>query len=390
VKNLVLYSMEGCPFCIKAKSFLMEKGIRFSEIKVHPGSKEWAQMQQKTGMRIPPQILDGDEPIGNYSDLVNAYATGKLTEKPGLISTLYDVIIIGGGPAGLSAALYAARKILKTLLISQDIGGQVIYTYDLNNYLGFSQIEAADLIAKFKEHVEKYGLEKQVGKKVTSLDLTGKIKKVTSDDGKTYFSKSLIIATGKRPRPLNVPGERELIGKGVAYCSTCDAPLFGGADVAVIGGGNSALEAVLDLDKVANKIYMVSLTELTGDPITMDKVKKSSKVKIYTQYDVTRIIGSSSVEGVEIKSLNTGEIQKLDVEGVFIEIGLLPNSDLVIDILSTNKFGEILIDNMCKTGIAGVFACGDVTNVPFKQVIIAAGDGAKASLAAYNYLISQR
>jgi len=395
MSTVTIYSMEGCPFCIKAKSFLKEKGIGFAEIKFLAGSKEWKEMKEKTGSNTPPQILVGGEPIGGYSDLVNLYTTGELSERlgltmEGLISPLYDVIIIGGGPAGLSAAVYTSRKVLKTLLISKSIGGQVADAYEIENFLGFSQIETADLIAKFDEHVNNFGIEKLVGTGVTSLELTGKIKKVTTSIGKIYHTKTVIIATGKRPRPLNVPGEKELIGKGVAYCSTCDAPLFAGADVAVIGGGNSALEAVIDLDKVANKIYMISLTPLTGDQILQERVNNSRKVEIHTKYDTLQIAGDSAVKGLEIKSLETGELKRLDVEGVFIEIGLLPNSDLVIDTLETNRQGEIVIDNMCRTGISGVFACGDVTNIPFKQVIIAAGEGAKAALSASAYLINQR
>ncbi len=395
MKGITFYSMDGCAFCIKAKSFLAEKEIQFTEIKVSPGSDEWEEMKEKTGSELVPQILINGEPAGGYSELVNLHSTGVLNKKLGLpdkdsINPVYDVIVIGGGPAGLNAALYASRKVLKTILISKNIGGQVADTYDIDNYLGFSQIETADLIKKFDEHVQKYGVEKHVGEAVTSLDLTGKIKKVFIGDKKTYFSRTVIIATGKRPRPLNVTGEKNLIGKGVAYCSTCDAPLFAGADVAVIGGGNSALEAVIDLDKVADKIYMVSLTPLTGDQIIINKVKNSSKVKIYTKYDTTRIIGDKTVEGIEIKSLETGDLSLLDVEGIFIEIGLLPNSDLVIDTLITNNQGEIEIDSVCRAGVAGVFACGDVTNIPFKQVVIAAGEGAKAALSAYNYLINQR
>jgi alkyl hydroperoxide reductase subunit F len=395
MNDLTIYSTEGCPFCIKAKSFLKETGIGFTEIKVPAGSKEWEEMKEKTGSNSPPQILVEGEPIGGYTDLVNLYTTGELSEKlgltmEGLISPLYDVIIIGGGPAGLSAAIYTSRKVLKTLLASKNIGGQVADTYEIENFLGFSQIETADLIAKFDEHVGKYGIEKLVGTDVSSLELTGKIKKITISNGKIFHTKTVIIATGKRPRPLNVPGEKKLVGKGVAYCSTCDAPLFAGADVAVIGGGNSALEAVIDLDKVANKVYMVSLTPLTGDQMLQDRVNNSSKVEIYTKHDTLQIIGDSAVEGLEIKSLETGEAKRLDVEGVFIEIGLLPNSDLVIDTLETNRQGEIVIDDMCRTGISGVFACGDVTSIPFKQVIIAAGEGAKAALSVSSYLINQR
>ncbi|MBN1841453.1 MAG: FAD-dependent oxidoreductase [Deltaproteobacteria bacterium] len=352
-------------------------------------------MREKTGSSSVPQILIGDEPVGGYSDLVHLEATGELDQRlgetlEGPLSCLYDVIIIGGGPAGLSAAIYAARKILKTLLVSKDIGGQVAWTYDVDNYLGFSHIETVDLIAKFDEHVQKYGVEELVGAEVKAIELFGKIKNVITSAGKTYFTKTVIIATGKSPRPLNVPGEKELIGMGVTYCSTCDAPLFADLDVAVAGGGNSALEAVIDLVKVARKVYMVSFTPLTGDQLLQDKVIASPKVEIFTEYEFLRIVGKSAVEAIEIASLKTREVKKRDVQGIIIEIGLQPNSELVLDTLKTNRIGEIAIDSRCRTGVAGVFACGDVTDVPFKQVIVAAGEGAKAALAASDYLVTQR
>ncbi len=307
-----------------------------------------------------------------------------------MADVLYDVVIIGGGPAGLSAAIYTARKVLKTLLISKDLGGQMIWTYDVDNYLGFSQIEAGDLIAKFEEHVAKYGVEKLVGPGVKVLELAGKTKKVITDDGGTYLTRTVIIATGKRPRLLDVPGEKELLGMGVTYCSTCDAPLFADLDVAVAGGGNSALEAVIDLMKIARKTYLVSLTPLTGDQILQDKVAGSSKVEIFAEHEILQITGDSSVNGLEIKSLKTGEAGKLSIAGIIVEIGLLPNSELVVDILETNKIGEIIVDSRCRTGVSGVFACGDVTDTPFKQVVVAAGEGAKSALSAYDYIINQR
>jgi alkyl hydroperoxide reductase subunit F len=393
--KVTIYSTDGCPFCGKAKSFLAEKGISYDGIEVQSGSGAWEEMKKKTGSGSLPQILIGDEPVGGYSDLVHLEASGELSRKLGLPeegkgTPLYDVIIIGGGPAGLSAAVYAARKVLKTLVVSKDIGGQVAWTYDVDNYLGFSQVETADLIAKFEDHVEKYGMEKLVGVEVKALELTGKIKKVTTADGDSYLAKTLIIATGKRPRPLNVPGEKELTGRGVTYCSTCDAALFEGLDVAVMGGGNSALEAVFDLMKVSPKIYMVSLTSVTGDEILQDKVMSSSKVEIFTEHKILRIEGETEVEGIEIESLKTGETKKLSVQGIIVEIGLLPNSELVMDTVETNRMGEIIVDSRCHTGVSGVFACGDVTDVPYKQIIVAAGEGAKAALAAYDYIIKQR
>jgi alkyl hydroperoxide reductase subunit F len=313
----------------------------------------------------------------------------KIENKSESDDSVYDVIIVGGGPAGLSAAIYTARKVLKTVFISKDIGGQVTWTYDVDNYLGFSHVDAADLIAKFEDHVTKYEVEKLVGVEVTAVEIADKTKKVITKEGNTYLGTTVIIATGKRHRLLDVPGEKEFLGMGVSYCSTCDAPLFAGLDVAVAGGGNSALEAALDLVKVAKQVYVVSLTPITGDPILKDKVAHSPNVEILTEHEILRIVGESGVEGIEIKSLTTGKGRMLDVQGVMIEIGLMPNSELFVDTLETNERGEIVIDSRCRTGVAGVFACGDVTDVPFKQVVVAAGEGAKAALSAYDYIINQ-
>jgi len=395
VASVTIYSAAGCPFCYKAKAFLEERGISYEEVSAPLGTKPWKEMRERTGSGSLPQIVIGDQPVGGYSDLVHLEATGELGQMLGLtregpLSSIYDVIIVGGGPAGLSAAVYAARKVLKTLLVTEDIGGQVTWTYDVDNYLGFSQVETADLIAKFEEHVEKYGVEKLVGVEVKALELTGRTKKVIVGDGTTCLAKTIILATGKRPKTLDVPGEKELLGMGVTYCSTCDAPLFADLNVAVAGGGNSALEAVLDLMKVARKVYMVSLTPLTGDPILEDKVRNSPKVEIFTECEILRIVGESTVEGIEIAPLGTGKVERLEVSGIIVEIGLLPNSGLVLDTVETNPAGEVIIDSRCRTGVAGLFACGDVTDVPFKQVIVAAGEGAKAALSAYDYIISQR
>jgi len=390
-----IFTMEGCPFCEKAKAFLGEIGVPFVEHLVLLGSDAWQQMRAATGSSSLPQILVNDVPIGGYADLIHLEASGELyrrlerTEsKPR--TTLYDTIILGAGPAGLSAAIYAARKLLKTMVVSQNIGGQVAYYYDLDNYLGFSQMNAPDLVNKFEEHVRKYGIETDIGDEVVAVDLMGPFKRVTMGGGKQYLGKTLIIAMGSRHRPLNVPGEHELIGRGVSYCSTCDAPLYRNCDVAVVGGGNSGLQAVIDLMQIANRIYLVSLTPLNGDQILQDRVKQSNKVEIITEYSPSQILGEKLVEGIEIIPVRTGEPRQIKVDGVFVEIGLMPNSSLFVDTLTTNRGGEVLVDTECRTGVTGVFACGDVTSVPYKQVVVAAGEGAKAALSAYHYLITQR
>lgn len=393
--NVTLYSLEGCPFCEKARTFLQEKNIEFNEVKAIPGSAIWEEMRHKTGSGTFPQILIGDESIGGYADLVNLEARGELYERLGLSerkpeTPLYDVIILGAGPAGLSAAIYTIRKLLKTLIISKDIGGQVTWTADVDNYLGFSQVNAAELVSKFENHVKKYDVETIIGKSISMVDPMGRVKRVITEDGRVFYGKTLIVATGGGHKLLNIPGERELQAKGVSYCSTCDAPLYADADVAVIGGGNSALEAAIDLMSIARRIYIVSISPLLGDPVYRDKVESSDKVIVFPQHQPTRILGESFVEGIEFRCLVTGEVKTMNVEGVFVEIGTMPNSSLFIDNLATNRDGEILVDLECRTGVAGVFACGDVTNVPFKQVVVAVGEGAKAALSAYNYLINQK
>ena len=230
--EILIYTMEGCPFCEQAKCLLVRNGLEFKERTAPPGSAAWREMQEKTGGATLPQVLIDGEPAGGYADLVNQEATGELHKKLKLAhgeASLYDVVIVGAGPAGLSAAIYAIRKMLKTVIISKDIGGQVTWTNEVENYLGFSQVNASELVSKFDDHVKRFGVEKVVGTGVTSIDLAKRVKRVYTSDGKCYQGKTLIIATGGGHKPMNIPGERELVGKGLSYCSTCDAPLFDGA-----------------------------------------------------------------------------------------------------------------------------------------------------------------
>lgn len=302
---------------------------------------------------------------------------------------MYDLIIIGGGPAGLTAAVYAARKRLDTLLLSKDLGGQVITTLGVENYMGYQYIEGPELMEKFEEQVKQFPLEQKVGDEVVSLTRTDGGFEAKTDKGESYQAKTVIIASGKRPRPLNVPGEESLKGRGVTYCAICDGPIFAGEKVAVIGGGNSALEAADDMIKIAEHVNLVSLTPFTGDQVLINKVKDAAKLSVLLEHQVLAIEGSSRVEGIVIKDLKTGEEKRLEVGGVFVEIGLIPNSDMVKGIVPLNKHGEIEINCANETGIPGLFAAGDVTNVPEKQIVVAAGEGAKAMLQAHKYLQRQ-
>ena len=241
-------------------------------------------------------------------------------------------------------------------------------------------------MAKFQQQVEQFPLDRKVNVNVSQVrKIDGGLEVITAT-GEQYQGKAVILASGKRPRRLNLANEIALTGHGVTYCSICDGPDFTGQRVAVIGGGNSAIEAALDVVKVAEHVDMVSVTPLTGDPILIQKLSDAANLKIYTEWQTDKILGQDSVEGIEIKDLKTGNSQQLDVTGVFIEIGLVPNSDMVKDLVKLSPAGEVQINSACETEVPGFFAAGDVSNVPEKQIVIAAGEGAKAALTAHRYL----
>ena len=300
---------------------------------------------------------------------------------------MYDLIIIGAGPAGITATVYAARKRMNFLVISGDIGGQAAWSGDIENYTGYQFITGPELASKFEDHMRKYGVAMREGENVIDLKKVGDKVIVKTDKGQ-YESKTAIVASGKRSRELSVPGEKEFKNKGLTYCATCDGPLFAGKDVAVIGGGNSALDAVLQLVKIARRIYLINIVaHLTGDPVMIEKVRESDIVTVMNNARVLGITGEQMVSGIKVKY--DGEEKALPVEGIFVEIGLIPNSHFAPD-LDKNAFGEIKVDCHNRTSIPGIFAAGDVTDVPEKQIIIAAGEGSKASLSVFRYLNQHR
>jgi len=299
----------------------------------------------------------------------------------------YDVLILGGGPAALTAAVYCIRKGVKTGLITKSVGGQVAETAAVENYMGFQYIEGLELVSKFRSQVKQFEIGYKEGMTVKAIT-TGNPKTVSLDNGTIYKSHTLIISTGKSPRRLNVPGEKELAGRGVAYCATCDAPLFTGMDVAVVGGGNSGCEAAIDLMRVARQVTLVQfLPELTADKIIIDKLMTFSNLKILLDHSVVSINGTEKVESVTIRHNKTTQESLLQVAGIFVEIGLIPNTVFTKNILKLNQWNEIVIDCACRTNVPGIFAAGDVTSVPYKQIIIAAGEGAKAALSACDFLL---
>ncbi|MCX7680067.1 MAG: FAD-dependent oxidoreductase [Spirochaetes bacterium] len=304
-------------------------------------------------------------------------------------SVLYDVIIIGGGPAALTAAVYCMRKGVKTGLIAKDIGGQVGETSGIENYLGYKYIEGHELVNKFAEHVKQFEIGFKEGIGVSRI-IDGKEKSIILESGEQYRAKAIILATGSKWKKLNVPGEDKLIGKGVAYCAICDAPFFAEKRVVVVGGGNSGVEAAIDLAKVATSVTVVQfLDALTADKILLDKLKEFSNVKVLYEHAVERILGEDRVSGVAIVDRKTQKVQELKVDGIFIQIGLIPNSEMAKGLVEINERGEIIVDCACRTSAEGIFAAGDVTSVPYKQIIIAAGEGAKAALSACDYVMRQ-
>ena len=374
---------------------LERKGVEVHEISVSGGTPEWDAMITRTGGRTTPQLLINGEVIGGYNELAVLNAQGILDDKLGLEhsgerETLYDVIIIGSGPAGMTAAIYSARKGLKTLVLSKDVGGQLNLSAELENYLGYSYIEAPDLINRFEEHVERFDIKRVVGEEVVNLEIADKIKLVHTQAGNRYQGRALIIASGKYPRSLGVPGEDRLLGKGVAYCATCDAPFYKDKVVAVVGGGNSALEAAGELQRWATHVYLVVRGTYGADDILVDRVTRMEKMEVLLNYDTLEILGEQQVTGLRVRSRAAHSERTLAIDGVFVEIGLLPNTAFAMDVLELNACGEIIVDCQTHTGVPGVFAAGDVTNVRDKQVLVAAGEGVKAALRAHEYLLAGR
>ena len=304
---------------------------------------------------------------------------------------LYDTIIIGGGPAGAGAAVYAARKKLKTMLICEEFGGQSLVSANIENWIGELSLSGVELSERLEKHVRaQKDVQIKIPEKVTAVaEACENSFEISTDAGETYRSKTLIIASGGKRRRLEVPGESRLISKGMAYCSTCDAPFYRDQEVAVVGGGNSALETVIDLIPYARKIYLLIRGEqLKGDPVLQEKIPVSDQVQIIYRAEVLEILGEQKITGLRYADKKDGGEKQLDVTGVFVAIGRIPNSDFVSHLVDTNQYGEILIDHKtAATSKRGIFAAGDVTNDPFKQNNISTGDGVRAALSAYNYIL---
>ena len=304
---------------------------------------------------------------------------------------MYDLIIIGGSAAATTAGIYAVRRGLKFKIISKDLGGEVATSGEIGNWPGDGMTDGIALADKFRKHLEQYKVDMKDGIEVES------VKKqddgsflVNTKSGQTYSAKTTIITTGVHPRSLNVLGEKEFRNKGVSYCTTCDGPLFGGKIVATVGGGNSALESGLMLADIAAKVYVLNKNpQFKGDNVLIENLKKKQNVEIIYNANTIEILGDQFVTALKYNDnspAGKGNTQEVKVDGIFVHIGMVPNSGIVPEEVEKNQFGEIIVNANCETNIPGLYAAGDVTNVPFKQIVIAAGQGCIATLSAVQYL----
>ena len=302
----------------------------------------------------------------------------------------YDAVVIGGGPAGITACIYLMRKMINTLMITPELGGQVTWTSEVENYPGYLEISGIELAQKYQAQLEQFPLALRLGDSVVAMEMTGRGGIVRTEKGAEYAFTAAVIASGKRSRKLGVPGEDTLYGRGVTYCATCDGPLYRGEEVAVIGGGNSALTAANDLLGIGCTVHIVNvMPDYQADRVLVQRAKKNSTVRFHPNHEVAEIHGTRAVEGITIRDRESGDTTRLAVSGVFIEIGLVPNSRFAENVVAMNERREIIVDCRCMTDVPGVYAAGDVTNVPNKQIVIAAGEGAKAALGVSDYLLKR-
>ena len=310
------------------------------------------------------------------------------TKKAAILddSQVYDLLVIGGGPAGMNAALYAKRKGLTTSIITKRIGGQLLNTSSVDNYLGISQVSGEELSEKYLSHLKELEVGILEEAEVISVSKEANLFHTSLSDGRIFKSKTLLMATGSSPRKLQVPGEAEYSNRGVAYCAICDAPLFKGKDVIIAGGGNSAVEAAIDVAKFANHVTLVHRSQLRADQILIDAMMSQANITIYLQTQIQQIVGDQKMTGIRVLDKVKNEERIIESDGIFIEIGNLPANNLVKDIVEINDRGEVIVDDKNMTSLPGLFAAGDVTQIAYKQIVIAVADGAKAALAANEYI----
>ncbi|MEH6986499.1 alkyl hydroperoxide reductase subunit F [Cytobacillus firmus] len=387
-ETYVSLSCHNCPDVVQALNVMSVLNPNISHTMID-GAAYKEEVDAKEIMAVPTVLLNG-ESFGSgrmsLEEILAKMGTGpdasEFADKDP-----YDVLVIGGGPAGSSAAIYAARKGIRTGIVAERFGGQVMDTLGIENFISVKHTEGPKLVASLEEHVKDYGIDVmnlQRAKRLEKKDLV----EIELENGAVLKSKSVILSTGARWRNVNVPGEAEFKNKGVAYCPHCDGPLFEGKDVAVIGGGNSGVEAAIDLAGIVNHVTVIEFNpELKADAVLQERLNSLPNVTVVTNAQTTEITGTDKVNGISYMDRETEQTHHVELQGVFVQIGLVPNTDWLGDQIERTRFGEIVVDKRGATNIPGVFAAGDCTDSAYKQIIISMGSGATAALGAFDYLI---
>ena len=378
-----VYTTENCPYCRMVQAFLRKHGVEYELVDVGRDREAAREMVAVSGQRGVPVTVSGDEVIVGF----DAKRLGELFGTP-VTAGVYDTVIVGAGPAGLTAGVYCARKLMKAVIIGESVGGQAAWSWKIENYMGFAVITGEELIRKFEEQVRGSDVNLELDS-VRSVTKEGDVFVVRTASQNAFRCRTVILASGKEPRTLGLPGEDRLMGRGVSICATCDAPLFRDRAVAVVGGGNAAIQTAIEMTKLASFVALVVRGALRCDAVYVARAEEAG-VRIFLRHEVTALHGDRSLTGITIRDRGTGEEMSLDVEGLFLAIGLAPNTGFLGDLVALNEQREIIIDENTHTNVPGVFAAGDATCVRAKQIIVAAGEGAKAALAAHGYLLHEQ
>ncbi|MFA4877637.1 MAG: FAD-dependent oxidoreductase [Methanoregula sp.] len=378
--KVTVYSTKNCPYCRMAKAFLEKYGVPYENIDVGADQNAARKMIDLSGQRGVPVITVDDEVIVGFD-------APRLNELFGetVADEIFDVVIVGAGPAGLTAGMYCARKMLSTRIISENIGGQALESWAIENYMGYRMVTGEELMKKFEEQVRTLNIRLDLDR-VTAITKEENLFVITTISDAIIRAKSVILTQGNRPRKLGVANEEKYLGRGLSICSTCDGPLYKGKRVAIVGGGNSALQTAIEMSEIASSVSLIVRSTIRADPIYIERLNQKKNITIHPGTHISALQGDKFLSGITLENEN-GQEQTVSLDGVFIEIGWLPNTDIVEGLVSLNEKKEIIVDINGNTSVPGVFAAGDVTNVKSKQIIIAAGDGAKAALEAYEYLM---
>jgi alkyl hydroperoxide reductase subunit F len=385
-------SCQNCPEVVQALNVMALINPRIRHVAID-GALFQNEVEARQIMAVPTMFMNGEvfgqgrsgvkEILAKLDTNAGARAAKELEKKP-----VFDTLIVGGGPAGAAAAIYSARKGIATGVVAERFGGQVLDTLAIENFVSVTETEGPKFATALEQHVKSYEVDIMDVQRAEAL-IPGRINEVRLANGAVLKAKTIILATGARWREINVPGEREYRNHGVAYCPHCDGPLFKGKRVAVIGGGNSGVEAAIDLAGIVREVTLFEFgATLRADEVLQRKLRSLANVTVVTQAQTTEITGDGKkVNGLVYKDLRSGEVKQIELEGVFVQIGLVPNTEWLKGTVELSKHGEIVVDARGATSVPGVFAAGDVTTVPFKQIVIAVGEGAKASLSAFDHLI---